>query len=327
MTTFAHKTFDAASYLAFRATYPPWLYAKVLERHAAVPAAAARTNRPQYRTCVDLGCGPGISTILFAPHFAKVIGVDPSPNMVEVGIRPDNPTLPDHLRPQGAKMGSVEYQLGSAEDLSFAQDHSLDLVVAAQAAHWFDYAKLWTNLTRKVAPGGSVVFWGYQHFFLPDYPQLTQMLLDYNMGPPPDGVGTYYAQPGRSVVDGGLTKVPWPFEIDVEGADQWSRESATRLQYSTLGLDARFKDKEWPPEAPDAKELCMDQRIGWEGLAAQLKTSSAYHSYCREHPEDGEKIIPRFIERLRESVEKIKGGPVEELLLRRPLVILSVKKQ
>jgi ubiquinone/menaquinone biosynthesis C-methylase UbiE len=64
-----------------------------------------------------------------------------------------------------AQYPNVEYQVGSAESLPFLEDESVDMVVAAQAAHWFDYPKLFPELKRVLRKQGTVAFWGYKVFF------------------------------------------------------------------------------------------------------------------------------------------------------------------
>jgi len=62
---------QAAIYAIYRPTYPPALLSKLL--------SVLKTPNGQ-RTCVDIGCGSGQLTLALAqtPHFASVVGVDPS---------------------------------------------------------------------------------------------------------------------------------------------------------------------------------------------------------------------------------------------------------
>nr|CDI53333.1 related to TMT1-trans-aconitate methyltransferase (N-terminal fragment) [Melanopsichium pennsylvanicum 4] len=163
MATFSRTTFDAAAYLTFRPSYPKWVHDKVLTYHFGVRPTPSSANRciAGSSLALDLGCGPGISTVSLLPHFDKVIGLDPSSKMVDAAITPSTPELPSNLIPKisdGAKgrLGNIEYKQGYSEELEFLEDHSVDLVTSGQAAHWFDYPKLWKELTRVVRPGGSV---------------------------------------------------------------------------------------------------------------------------------------------------------------------------
>ena len=80
-----------------------------------------------------------------APHFRHVQAIDPAKKMVEIGLQHPDPVVP-----------RIEYRVGSAEDLSRVAP--VDLVVAGQAAHWFDYPKVWREFSQCVRPGGTVAF-------------------------------------------------------------------------------------------------------------------------------------------------------------------------
>ncbi|KAK4699394.1 trans-aconitate 3-methyltransferase, partial [Phenoliferia sp. Uapishka_3] len=171
MSTFSKSTFNAVAYAASRPSYPPALYAHVLASAKPFPSP------PATRTLLDLGCGPGLSTFAFLPHFSHVIGLDPSKNMVEEA----KSLLLERQVDEGKK---VDFRVGSGEDLKKAgvEAASVDLVVAGQAAHWFDAAKVYDELKRVLKPGGSFCFWGYGEFFLPDYPKSSALIPPYSAG-------------------------------------------------------------------------------------------------------------------------------------------------
>ncbi len=73
----------------------------------------------------DIGCGTGISTRLFAQEGIHAIGIDPNQDMM------------DHARQDDTECdGTIEYKNGSGENTGMP-DESVDLVVCAQAFHWF----------------------------------------------------------------------------------------------------------------------------------------------------------------------------------------------
>jgi trans-aconitate 3-methyltransferase len=41
---------------------------------------------------------------------------------------------------------NVDFIEASAESLPFTADHSVDMIVAGQAAHWFDFPKFFTEM-------------------------------------------------------------------------------------------------------------------------------------------------------------------------------------
>ncbi len=263
MATFSKTTFDAAAYLAFRPSYPRWVHDKVLAYHfgrsPSSSSAAAGAG-----LALDVGCGPGISTLSLLPHFDRVIGLDPSSKMVDAAITPSTPDLPSNLIPNAAdgkkgRLGKVEYKQGYSESLDFLPDNSVDLVTSGQAAHWFDYPKFWKELTRVVRPGGSVCLYGYPDFFLPDFPSTRTLLNKFALkdghgpGSPRlsaqdtakvgeiDSIGEYWEQPGRGIVNQGLNPVPFPTVYE-ELAGAWDEATAFKRTFSTSGLT---KDQIW----------------------------------------------------------------------------------
>jgi SAM-dependent methyltransferase len=110
----------------------------------AVAWMAERTGLGPGMTVVDVGAGTGKLTRLLPRAGARVIAVEPLPEMraqlVEV--------MPD-----------VEVLDGTAEDLPLA-DASAEVIVVAQAFHWFDLDRALPELHRVLRPGGMLaVFW------------------------------------------------------------------------------------------------------------------------------------------------------------------------
>ncbi|KAK7475669.1 hypothetical protein BaRGS_00033095 [Batillaria attramentaria] len=99
-----------------------------------------------FSLAVDVGCGSGQSTVPLAAYFDKVIGVDVSESQIAKA-----PT----------DIPNLCFRVGPAEDLSFLEDASADLVTVAQAMHWMDVGKLYPEVQRVLRPGGSFVSFGY----------------------------------------------------------------------------------------------------------------------------------------------------------------------
>jgi SAM-dependent methyltransferase len=92
---------------------------------------------------VDLGCGTGIATRLLAGCGYDVVGVEPN----------------EPMRERAESVGGARYVAGSAEETGLP-DASADLVVAAQAFHWFEPKATMRELARILAPGGGcAAFW------------------------------------------------------------------------------------------------------------------------------------------------------------------------
>jgi SAM-dependent methyltransferase len=106
----------------------------------AVAWMAECTGLAAGRTVVDVGAGTGKLTRLLSATGARVIAVEPIPEM-------------------RAKLEGFEVLDGTAESLPLA-DASADVVTAAQAMHWFDLDRALPELHRVLRPGGHLVlFW------------------------------------------------------------------------------------------------------------------------------------------------------------------------
>lgn len=127
-----HFSGHAGEYASYRPRYPARL-AEVLASHTAA-----------HRVAVDCGCGNGQLSPLLAEHFDLVHALDPSAEQVAHAI--------PHPR--------VQYRVARAEATGLP-DHVADLVVAAQAVHWFDQAAYWREVRRIAAPGALCAIVGY----------------------------------------------------------------------------------------------------------------------------------------------------------------------
>ena len=102
---------------------------------------------------VDVGCGTGISTRQLAARGLTVVGIEPNAQMRAVAeAMPVSPGVP-----------SPTYRDGRAE-FTGLPDAFADLVLAAQAFHWFRYAEALPEFRRMLKPDGWVVLmWNEQN--------------------------------------------------------------------------------------------------------------------------------------------------------------------
>lgn len=55
---------------------------------------------------------------------------------------------------------NCEFRKGSAEKIE-VEDHSVSLLTAAQAAHWFNFSQFYPEAKRVLKKGGVLAIWGY----------------------------------------------------------------------------------------------------------------------------------------------------------------------
>ena len=92
----------------------------------------------------DLGSGPGFLTQLFLKNGNRVFGVEPNAEMRAAG---------ENLLAQYSNFVSID---ASSEETKLPS-HSLDLIAAGQAFHWFDRERAKTEFKRILKPEGWVV--------------------------------------------------------------------------------------------------------------------------------------------------------------------------
>ena len=120
----------------------------------------------------DIGCGTGISSQLFLENCNPVIGVEPNEAMRAAAVEFLS-DFPDFKIVDGTSEATT------------LPDNSVDIVVAAQAFHWFDPVTARVEFHRILKPNGHIVLiWNERQLnttpFLKDYEQfLLQYATDY----------------------------------------------------------------------------------------------------------------------------------------------------
>ena len=122
----------SAEYATARPLYPSelfeWLASSVRRRDTAWDTAA----------------GSGQAALGLATHFSHVVATDLSPAQLQ------------YAKPHPR----IEYRVAPAEESGLA-GHSVDLVVAAAAIHWFDLDRFYMEVGRVIRPGGVLAAWTY----------------------------------------------------------------------------------------------------------------------------------------------------------------------
>ena len=171
-----HFSQVAESYAANRPTYPA----------ALVDFLAEAVQRPG--VAWDAGCGSGQLSVLLAGRFSRVIATDASAEQLARAT--------PHPR--------VEYRRAAAEASGLA-DASVDLAVAAQAAHWFDLPAHYAEVRRVVRTGGIVAQTVYNLVLVDD--SIDAAVRRFYA----DKLGRFWP-PERRHVEADYATLPFPFE-------------------------------------------------------------------------------------------------------------------
>ena len=90
-------------------------------------------------TVIDLGCGTGLSTLIWKGHCQRAVGVEPSADMLALARRKEGDGL------------SFVQGSGLATGL---EDHCADVVVCSQSFHWMEPEATLREVNRLLRSGG-----------------------------------------------------------------------------------------------------------------------------------------------------------------------------
>jgi SAM-dependent methyltransferase len=213
-----------SDYVRFRPGYPAEIIALLKSECGLRPGSVI----------ADIASGTGIFTRLLLENSNRVFGVEPNPEMRAAAER---------LLAEFPGFMSIA---GSAEQTTLA-DTSVDLVTAAQAAHWFDRRKARRDFIRILKPGGwTVLLWNERKIdgtaFLRDYEQL---LLTY---------GTDYREVRHERTTAAIADFFAPSQF-------YSRTFAIRQELDYAALEGRLMSSSYTPQAKDPAYPPMLRRL------------------------------------------------------------------
>jgi SAM-dependent methyltransferase len=172
-----HFSRQAAAYAAYRPHYP----------HALFDFVAGLTI--EHSLALDCGTGNGQAATGLAARFERVVATDPSAGQIQ------------HATPRA----NIEYRVAPAES-SGLPDHSVNLVTAAQALHWFRADAFFVEARRVLVTDGAIAAWGYGDPILDTKP-LHDTLHAFNRGLLED-----FWPPERKLLLDAYRDVPFPFD-------------------------------------------------------------------------------------------------------------------
>lgn len=139
-------------------------------------------------TALDLATGNGQVAHKLSAYFEKVFATDISQKQLDNAIWANN----------------IIYSKEPAENTSF-ENQKFDLIVVAQAVHWFDFESFYKEIYRILKPEGIFVVLGYGLFFTnPDSDKILHHFYYDIVGP--------YWDAERRYLDENYETIPFPFE-------------------------------------------------------------------------------------------------------------------
>jgi len=150
------------------------------------------TITPTRQLAWDCATGNGQAAVGLASVFDRVIATDASEKQIA------NAEQHDH----------VEYRVAPAEE-SGLESSSIDLIMVAQALHWFDLERFYDEVRRVLKPNGALAASAYRFFHIT--PEIDE-LVNHRYH---DGVVGPFWPPERALIQK-FEELPFPFpEIDV----------------------------------------------------------------------------------------------------------------
>lgn len=171
-----HFASVAADYAGFRPTYPAALFAWLVG------------IAPGHDLAWDCATGSGQASRDLAPHFERIIATDASSAQIAAA----------------APYPGVEYRVAPAE-ASGLPDTAVDLITVAQALHWFDLDRFYTEARRVLKSGGILAAWCYGALTVEGEEVNVRAESFYR-----NTVGAYWP-PERRLVESGYRTLPFPF--------------------------------------------------------------------------------------------------------------------
>lgn len=143
---------------------------------------------PQHNSAWDCATGNGQSAKGLADYFEKVYATDPSEQQIS----------------NAHSSSKIIYRVEKAENSSL-ENNSVDLITVAQALHWFDFEKFYSEVKRVLKPKGIIAVWTYN---LPKIsPEIDKLILHFH-----DNIICEFWQKENQFVSEEYQTIPFPFK-------------------------------------------------------------------------------------------------------------------
>jgi SAM-dependent methyltransferase len=222
------------NYVRYRPGYPSGVIDLLRKECGLTPVAVI----------ADVASGTGIFTRMLLENGNRVFGVEPNAEMRKAG---------EEFLSAFPHFNSLE---GTAEATGLA-DHSVDLVTAAQAAHWFDRKKTRLEFIRILKPGGlTVLLWNERRIdSTPFLREFEQLLLRY---------GTDYqnVRHERTTQEIETFFAPSPFQVRTFDYQQKFDYPALEGRLLSSSYTPQFDDVAYGPMLQELRQIFDAHQVG-----------------------------------------------------------------
>jgi len=234
-----HK-WSGSGYAKFRPDYSDSVFHEIIKRHHGKRELA-----------IDVGAGTGQASVPLTKYFNKVIAYDPSPGQLE----------------QSVKANNLEYIQSIAEKIPLP-DKCVDLLVSAQAVHWFNFDQFFNETKRLLRPGGLLALWCYSLCSVTNNEEADHILKEYYKIVRP------YFEEGRKYIDNHYIDIVPPYpnveRISLSMPKEVTRESFVGYLETFSGLNNWRKKYPNSTDDPHTKAATMLCSIFKEGEIVKL---------------------------------------------------------
>ena len=205
-----HFSKQASEYTRYRPHYP----APIFKYLAGLSG--------EHQLAWDCATGSGQAALGLTDYFEKIIATDASDKQIAYATAHDR----------------ITYIVAPAEKTEIESD-SVDLIVVAQALHWFDLDAFYAEVKRVSKPGGVLAVWSYSLLRItPAVDRLVDRFYTEVVGP--------FWPPERKLVDDKYQSIIFPFEeLSTPSFEMEARWNLDHLigYLRTWSAVQRFKEK------------------------------------------------------------------------------------
>lgn len=213
----------ADQYALYRPTYPAEFFEYL------------NSILPNKRKAWDVGTGNGQIAFALSKMFEEVYGTDISQQQIDNARHVEN----------------IQYSVQPAEKTAF-EANQFDLVVIAQAIHWFDFEKFYAEVHRTTRDGALICVIGYDRIQVSE--AIDALITDFYK----NVIGPYWDKE-RKYIDDNYSGIPFPFE-EIETPEfvnelDWSLEHLIGYLNTWSAVQHFIKENGYNPVKDLKKEI------------------------------------------------------------------------